>query len=138
VYLVDTNVISEARKGKRANRGVQNFFQASDATELYVAVQTIGEIRRGLENIRQRGDLPQAKRLESWLDLLVPDYADRILSFDEACAQVWGRLMSPHHEHPIDKQIAAIALINGLTVATRKVDDFRGTGVTLLNPFLEG
>ena len=138
MYLVDTNVISEARKGKRANRGVQNFFQASDTTELYVAVQTIGEIRRGLENIRQRGDLHQAKRLESWLDLLVTDYADRILSFDEACAQVWGRLMSPHHEHPIDKQIAAIALINGLTVATRKVDDFRGTGVTLLNPFLEG
>ncbi len=138
MYLVDTNVISEARKGKRANRGVQNFFQASDTTELYVAVQTIGEIRRGLENIRHRGDLSQAKRLESWLDLLVTDYADRILSFDEACAQVWGRLMSPHHQHPIDKQIAAIALINSLTVATRNVDDFRGTGVTLLNPFLEG
>lgn len=68
MYLVDTNVISEARKGKRANRGVQNFFQASDTTELYVAVQTIGEIRRGLENIRHRGDLSQAKRLESWLD----------------------------------------------------------------------
>lgn len=46
--------------------------------------------------------------------------------------------MSPHHQHPIDKQIAAIALINSLTVATRNVDDFRGTGVTLLNPFLEG
>jgi predicted nucleic acid-binding protein len=95
VYLVDTNVISEARTGKRANRGVQNFFQASDATELYVAVQTIGEIRRDLENIRQRGDLPQAKRLESWFDLLVPDYADRILSFDEGCRPIM----------PIDKQI---------------------------------
>lgn len=136
MYLVDTNVISEARKGRKANPGVQKFFQAADATDLYLSVQTIGEIRRGLENIRHRGDLPQAKKLEKWLDLVVTDYADRILSFDEACAQVWGRLMSPHHEHPVDKQIAAIALIHGLTVITRNVDDFRGTGVGLRNPFV--
>jgi predicted nucleic acid-binding protein len=58
------------------------------------------------------------------------------LSFDEECAQVWGRLMSPHHEHPIDKQIAAIALIHDLTVVTRNVDDFRGTGTRTKNPFV--
>jgi predicted nucleic acid-binding protein len=57
------------------------------------------------------------------------------LSFDEECAQVWGRLMSPRHEHPIDKQIAAIALIHDLTVVTRNVDDFRGTGTKTSNPF---
>lgn len=136
MYLVDTNVISEARKEGKANPGVQVFFQTADATDLYLSVQTIGEIRRGLENIRQRGDLPQAQRLETWLDLVVTDYADRILSFDEACAQVWGRLMSPHHAHPVDKQIAAIALIHDLTVVTRNVDDFRGTGVALKNPFV--
>jgi toxin FitB len=66
----------------------------------------------------------------------VDDYADRILGFDEACAQVWGRLMSPHPAHSIDKQIAAIALIHDLAVVTRKVDDFRGTGVALKNPFV--
>jgi hypothetical protein len=98
-------------------------------------VQTIGEIRRGLENILHRGDLPQAKKLEKWLDLVVANYDDRILSFDEECAQVWGRLMSPHHQHPIDKQIAAIALIHDLTVVTRNVDDFRGTGTRVCNPF---
>lgn len=135
MYLVDTNVISEARKGKKANLGVQKFFQMIEAEELYLSVQTIGEIRRGLENIRHRGDLPQAKKLEKWLDLVVTNYNDRILSFDEECAQVWGRLMSPHHEHPIDKQIAAIALIHDLTVVTRNVNDFRGTGVSLNNPF---
>ena len=136
MYLVDTNVVSEARKGRKANPGVRKFFQATDANELYLSVQTIGEIRRGLENIRRRGDLPQAGKLEKWLDLIVTNYADRILGFDEDCAQVWGRLMSPHHEHPIDKQIAAIALIHDLTVVTRNVDDFRGTGVRLENPFL--
>jgi predicted nucleic acid-binding protein len=135
MYLVDTNVISEARKGKKANLGVRKFFQMIEAEELYLSVQTIGEIRRGLENIRHRGDLPQAKKLEKWLDLVVTNYDDRILSFDEECAQVWGRLMSPHHEHPIDKQIAAIALIHDLTVVTRNVNDFRGTGVSLNNPF---
>lgn len=136
MYLVDTNVISDARKGKKANPGVQQFFQAIDAADLYLSVQTIGEIRRGLENIRHRGDMPQAKKLEKWLDLVTTDYADRILSFDEECAQVWGRLMSPHHEHPIDKQIAAIALIHNLIVVTRNVNDFHGTNVKIENPFV--
>jgi len=135
MYLVDTNVISEARKGINANQGVRKFFQATPPEELYLSVQTIGEIRRGLENIRHRGDLPQTKKLEKWLDLVVSDYADKILAFDEECAQVWGRLMSPHAEHPIDKQIAAIALIHDLAVVTRNVDDFRRTGVEIVNPF---
>lgn len=136
MYLVDTNVISEARKGKKANPGVQKFFLTTAAEDLYLSVQTVGEIRRGLENIRNRGDLPQARKLEKWLDLVVTEYTDKILTFDKECAQVWGRLMSPHHQHPIDKQIAAIALINDLTVVTRNVDDFRGTGVALNNPFV--
>lgn len=136
MYLVDTNVISETRKGKRANLGVQKFWQTAGEADIFLCVQTIGEIRRGLENIRSRGDAAQAVKLEKWLDLIVGDYADRILDFDEDCAQVWGRLMSPHHQHPIDKQIAATALIHGLTVVTRNVDDFRGTGVALNNPFV--
>jgi predicted nucleic acid-binding protein len=136
VYLVDTNVISEARKGAKANSGVKKFFQETNADDLYLSAQTIGEIRRGLENIRHRGDLPQTRKLEKWLDLVVSDYADKILAFDDECAQVWGRLMSPHPEHPIDKQIAAIALIHDLTVVTRNVDDFRGTGVGIKNPFV--
>jgi predicted nucleic acid-binding protein len=135
MYLVDTNVISEARKGRKANPGVLAFWSAVESTDLYIAVQSIGEIRRGLENIRQRGDDDQARRLESWLDFLVTDYRDRILGFDTDCAQVWGKLMSPHPQHPIDKQIAAIALIHGLVVATRNVDDFNGLGAEIHNPF---
>lgn len=136
MFLVDTNVISEARKGAKANLGVKKFFKETEADDLYFSAQTIGEIRRGLENIRHRGDLPQTRKLEKWLDLVVSDFADKILTFDEECAQVWGRLMSPHPEHAVDKQIAAIALIHDLTVVTRNVDDFRGTGVAIKNPFL--
>ncbi|MEJ1958250.1 MAG: type II toxin-antitoxin system VapC family toxin [Nitrosomonadales bacterium] len=113
-----------------------NFSRTTDALDIYLSVQTIGEIRRGLENIKHRGDLTQAKKLEKWLDQIVNNYADRILGFDEECAQVWGRLMSPHHQHPIDKQIAAIALIHDLIVVTRNTDDFRGTGVGLNDPFV--
>ena len=136
MYLVDTNVISAARKGANANSGVQKFFKAIDAAALHLAAQTIGEIRRGLENIRHRGDLPQAKRLEKWLDLVADDYADKVLSFDETCAQVCGRFMSSNHQHPIDKQITAIALICDLKVVTRNLEDFKGTGVELMNPFV--
>jgi hypothetical protein len=136
VYLVDTNVISEARKGKAANPGVLKFWQAADEADIFIPVQTIGEIRRGVENIRYRGDLVQAAQLEAWLDLVVMQYADRILAFDEDSAQVWGKLMCPHPQHTIDKQIASIALIHDMTVVTRNINDFHGTGVRLRNPFL--
>lgn len=135
MYLVDTNVISEARKGARANPGVGEFWRSADPSRIYLAVQTLGEIRGGLERIRGRGDLVQAGRLEAWLEEVVTGYADRILAFDLDCAQVWGRLMSISPQHPIDKQIAAIALIHDLTVVTRNVADFQGTGVRLQDPF---
>ena len=61
MYLVDTNVISEARKGLKANPGVKKFFKETDAADIYLSAQTIGEIRRGLENLRYRGDIPQTK-----------------------------------------------------------------------------
>lgn len=135
MYLLDTNVISELRKRGRANHGVTAFFATLAAEDIYLSVVTIGEIRRGLENVRARGDREQAGRLEAWLDKVVTDFSDRILEFDLDCAQVWGKLMSPHPQHPIDKQIAAIALIYDLTVVTRNTDDFVSSGVRSLNPF---
>ena len=136
MYLIDTNVVSELRKGARADIGVSAFFAALDPQHIHLAVQTIGELRRGLENVRGRGDHAQADRLESWLDDITSDYAERLLGFDLDCAQVWGKLMSPDPQHPIDKQIAAIALIHDLTVVTRNTADFASTGVRLLNPFV--
>lgn len=135
MYLLDTNVISELRKGGRANPGVTAFYATLAAEDIYLSVQTVGEIRRGVENIRKRGDREQANRLEAWLDMVVADYSDRILGFDLDCAQAWGKLMSPSAQHPIDKQIAAIALIYDLTVVTRNTEDFKSTGVRSVNPF---
>jgi predicted nucleic acid-binding protein len=137
MYLIDTNVVSEARKRSRANAGVTEFFAdaAAQAVPLYVSVITIGELRRGVELIRFRGDLVQAGILESWLAGMLTAFQGRILSFEDDAAQLWGRLRVPRPEHEIDKQIAATALIYNLTVVTRNVADFAGTGVRLKNPF---
>lgn len=135
MFLIDTNVVSELRKGKKANAGVRAFWQQTDPAALFISVVTIGELRRGVENLRARGDLPQARQLEAWLDEVLTGYAERILDFDRDCAQIWGKLMSPHAQHPLDKQIAAIALLHDLTVVTRNTADYAGTGVKLLNPF---
>lgn len=137
MYLVDTDVISEARKGDKANAGVQSFFRdaARDDAALYLSVITIGELRQGVENIRHRGDKPQATRLERWLNRIMSEYANAILPFDQETAQVWGRLRVSRPENPLDKQIAATALIYDLIVVTRNSAHYDPTGVQIANPF---
>ena len=138
MYLVDTDVISESRKGNGANAGVREFFRKAslDDEPLYISAITIGELRRGVEKLRHRGDMEQANRLERWLLRIIEEYGDAILSFDEEVAQIWGRLRVPHPENPLDKQIAATALIHDLTVVTRNVANFNSTGVRVSDPFL--
>ena len=135
MFLIDTNVISELRKGDRAHAGVLRFLRSVDPNYLYLAVQTLGELRKGVEVIRLRSDIEQAQRLERWLEMITQSYGDRILDFDLECAQMWGRLMAQSPQHPIDRQIAAIALLYEFTVVTRNVADFAGTGVRVINPF---
>ncbi len=137
MYLVDTNVISEARKGRQSNRGVKAFFRQveKDETPVYISVVTIGELRRGIEKIRHRQDFEQADKLERWLNSLLVSYGDNILGFDQDAAQVWGKLRVPYHENVLDKQIAATALIHDLIIVTRNVSDYRECGIRLLNPF---
>ena len=137
MFLVDTDVISEARKGERANAGVRAFFARAgqEGTDLYLSVITIGELRQGVEKIRHRGDTSQAQRLERWLLQITSAYADRILALDEEIAHVWGRLRVPNPENPLDKQIAATALIHDLVVVSRNVVHYAPTGVRATDPF---
>jgi toxin FitB len=138
MYLVDTNVISEVRKRDRADKGVIAFFRKAGQEDvgLYLSAVTIGELRRGVEIIRHRGDKPQATRLEKWLDNVLREFGQNVLAVDEDAGQLWGRLRVPHPEHAVDKLIAATAMIHNLTVVTRNVDDFAGTGARVLNPFI--
>jgi len=137
LYLVDTDVISEARKGAKTNAGVRGFFAraAGEGTALYLSVITLGELRQGVERIRHRGDQRQARALERWLQQLTVNYGDAILPFEEDDADIWGRLRALHPENPLDKQIAATALIYDLIVVTRNTAHYQPTGVRLLNPF---
>jgi predicted nucleic acid-binding protein len=138
MYLVDTDVISEIRRGEKANSGVRAFFEGAshDGADLYLSVVSIGELRQGVERIRHRGDGEQADLLERWLKQVSRAYADAILPIDEETAHVWGRLRVPNPENPLDKQIAATALIHDLTVVTRNTGHFAPTGVRLKNPFV--
>jgi len=122
--LIDTNVISEARKKAKANPGVIDFFNrvTSAGEPIYLSVVTVGELRRGIELIRLRGDVDQATLLEDWLTIVLDQYADKVLAFDADAAQVWGRLRVPNPEHDLDKRIAATALVHDLTVVTRRAD----------------
>ncbi|HED12552.1 MAG TPA: type II toxin-antitoxin system VapC family toxin [Gammaproteobacteria bacterium] len=137
MYLVDTNVISEIRKKLKANQGIRAFFKKviEDATPLFVSVVTVGELRRGVELVRYRGDVRQADQLDEWLDALLGKYQDNILDINQDIAQLWGKLRVPHPENAMDKQIAATALVYDLTVVTRNHKDFIRTGVPVLNPF---
>lgn len=90
MYLIDTNVISEARKRDKANPGVFGFFERAqaDGDSLYVSVIALGEIRRGIELIRHRGDARQARQLEAWLAFLLREFDNHILDFAHDEAQV--------------------------------------------------
>jgi toxin FitB len=137
MYLIDTNVIGEARKQAKANRGVIAFFEtvAASSAPVFLSAISVGELRRGVELIRRRGDAEQTRLLEAWLASVVESFGERILAFDAYAAQVWGHLRVPNPAHALDKQIAAIALVNDLTLVTRNVGDFEGSGVKLANPF---
>ena len=138
MYLLDTNVLSELRKGWRIDPAVKAFLAKLNENDIYLAVQTLGEVQSGIQQLRARNDLQQAQMLENWLYAIKEHYNDRILNFDTDCAQMWGSLMAGNSQNSIDKQIAAVALIHDLTIITRNSRDFASIGVKWVNPFLAG
>jgi toxin FitB len=91
MFLIDTNVISEWRKGARCDANVASWFTSIDDNDLYLSVLVLGEIRRGIELLRRR-DPVQARALESWLARVDVAFGDRILPIDREVADEWGRL----------------------------------------------
>ena len=133
-FLVDTNVVSELRKGGRCNPGVASWFSQAEDETLYLSVLVLGELQRGADRIRRR-DTRSAAALDRWLASLARDYAPRILPITLAIARTWGSFGVPDPISTVDGLLAATAHEHGLTLVTRNVNDVASTGVATLNPF---
>ena len=90
-YLIDTNIISEVRKGKRCDPNVASWYEKIEDASLYLSVLVIGEIRKGIERIRPKDNV-QAAKIEKWLVAVDKAFGERILPVDRAVANEWGRL----------------------------------------------
>jgi toxin FitB len=136
-FLLDTNVVSELRKGKRAQASVSAFIAAVPDEDLFLSVLVVGELRQGIAGIRGR-DPASAAQLNRWLHALVEGYADRILPVDLAVAELWGELNVPKPLPAIDGLLAATAIVHDMTLATRNTRDVARSGARLVNPFASG
>ena len=137
--LLDTNVISELRKigDGKANASVAAWIETQDAASFFISAITILELERGVLGI-QRRDTAQGSRLRTWLDDYVrPEFSGRILPVDDAAAIRCAHLHVPNRRNEADALIAATALVHNLTVVTRNIADFEGTGVVVVNPWQE-
>jgi toxin FitB len=133
-FLIDTNVISEIRKGGRCDRNVAAWYASIEEADLYLSVLVTGEIRRGIERARRR-DARRAEVFERWLAELHVAFGDRIFPIDRAVADEWGRLSAVRTVPAVDGLLAATAKVHGMTLATRNEADVSGLGATVLNPF---
>ena len=133
-WLVDTNVLSQLRKGKRADVGVRRWFEQARDEEMFTSVLVVGELRRGVESIRRR-DARSAAALEQWLLRLHETFGDRVLPIDADVADRWGALNVPDPLPTVDGLLAATALVHQLSVVTRNVRDLARSGCACLDPF---
>ena len=137
MFLLDTNIISELRKAKsgKADKNVVAWANSVSATSLYLSVITILELETGILLIERR-DSAQGAVLRSWLNThVLPAFSERIIVVDTAVAQCCAKLHVPEPRSDRDAMIAATAIVHGMTVVTRNVDDFKPTGVEILNPW---
>jgi toxin FitB len=135
MYLLDTNVVSELRKAKKAQRSVLAWAQSLPASSLYLSVISILELEIGVLLIERR-DQKQGEILRAWMDThVLPAFAGRILAIDTAVAQRCAALYVPDPRSDRDALIGATALVHGMTVVTRNVSHFQPMGVAVLNPW---
>lgn len=133
-YLIDTNVLSEMRKGARGNPHLVAWAARAPQREMFLSVLVLGEVRRGIEGVRRR-DAAQADALEAWLERVSESFDGHILPVTRDIAEAWGRLATPDPVAEVDGLLAATALVHDLIFVTRNTRDVARTGVRLLNPF---
>jgi predicted nucleic acid-binding protein len=136
-WLVDTNVISEIRKGRRCHPAVAAWWAGVEDRDLFLSALTLGELRTGIETVRPR-DPARAAALEAWLAAVIEAFGTRVLGVDAAVAETWGRVAAIRSVPVVDALVAATAEVHGLVLVTRNSADLEGLGVRVLNPFGDG
>jgi predicted nucleic acid-binding protein len=133
-FILDTNIISEIRKGERAHPNVATWVARTPVKEIGTSVLVLAEIRRGIE-LKRRQDAEQAAALDRWFAQMRTRIGDRALPIDEPIAEAWALLSVPDPLPLIDGLLAATAKVHGLTLVTRNTADVMRTGVAILDPF---
>ncbi len=131
MYLVDTNIISEARRGTPP---ALIWLRSVDPATVHLSVITLGEIMRGIA-LKQRSDPRTASHLTEWLRKLRHDHAGRILPITDHVAVEWGRIAALRPRGDADGLIAATAMVHELILVTRNVADIEDTGAAIINPW---
>ncbi len=131
MYLLDTNIVSEARRGSPEATA---WIRSVRGRALHVSVITLGEIMRGVR-LKERKDPKAAAFLAEWLIALRELHRETILPVTEAVALEWGRLSAERSSNTADGLIAATARVHDLILVTRNVADFEDTGVSIINPW---
>lgn len=135
MYVLDTNVISELRKGAKAERSVRLWAQTMPAASLYLSVVSVLELEIGILLVEHR-DRKHGAILRAWMEShVLPSFSERILAIDTAVALRCAALHVPNPRSDRDALIAATALVHGMTVVTRNVSDFQVMGVAVVNPW---
>lgn len=138
-FLIDTNVLSEYNHPAGPDAGVKTWLENTDRSEQYVSVLTLAEIQKGIQLLaagRRRAQLEDWLRgeLERWFE-------GRVLAVDRAVGSQWAMLVAAglRNGRPFpafDSLIAATALAYGLTLVTRNLRDFEGSGLKTLNRWM--
>ena len=133
-YLLDTNVISEVRR-KTPDPSVIEWFSKRPASTLYLSVLTLGELRKGIESVK---DLDRRLALTDWLETdLSAFFKGRILPIDVKVADRWGKLLATAGRPlpAIDSLLGATAAHYSLNIVTRNSRDFENLGLSIINPW---
>ena len=131
MYIFDTNVVSQARRGSRL---AVEWLRSIRPDAVYLSALTLGEIMRGVA-LKRKSDPRTAARLAEWLERLRGDHADRILPVTDRISVEWGRIAALRPRGDVDRLIVATAIVHDMTLVTRNVRDFEDTQVSLINPW---
>lgn len=137
MYLLDTNVVSELRKGVKIDARVKAWAETVEASQLYISAITILEIEQGIL-LLERKDKRQGQVLRKWFgEHILPTFENRVLPVDTAVARCCAKLHVPDPRSERDTLIGATAIVHGMELITRNIQDFdKMQNITLINPWV--